>query len=223
MAYGDNLNEVHSDDFGSSIDSGWENPSSARWGDMSWVSANVIELGSSGSDCAMWRNTGTYDDDQYSEITIDTSTNGSFHLVMARGSSSDGDCYSFEQESAGADDWQLFRVADNGTSLSWTSLDSTAHSNGPMSTDDTMRIECEGTTIRGGSNEATPGGGDTERCSTTDATYSSGRPGCGGYDSNDATDVRFKAWSGGSIGAVASFTPKGVFNRVFTGPFGGPI
>jgi hypothetical protein len=194
MAYGDNRNLVASDTFDSSIDAAWTN-GRADW--ATWSHNGDGTISPSASDSQIQRNTGTYTDDHYSVVTMAGVAAAGFVCASGRGATgaTDESCYIAvaTDYSAGStpDEWGIEEVS---SAFGFSTLTSGALPN-TLSTGETVTLECEGTTLRMGSNQ---GAGDAQRGTTTDATLTTGWPGiCGGNAGHDVT-----AWSGGSIGAA---------------------
>jgi len=209
MAYGDNRSEIASDTFDSSIDSSWDT-GWADWNNMIWVSGGYVDVNAAGTKHGMRRNTGTYADDQYSIITneeFDDNDVGAQEFAIGRAASGGADesCY-FAEYSMEGDIYELEEVT---SSFGFSSLASASHTGALLAQGDTITIECEGTTMRMGTNE---GSGDTERITATDATLTSGRPGLGAVRAGSAT-VRITDWSGGDISAAGGSVPAIMINR----------
>jgi hypothetical protein len=87
---------------------------------------------------------------------------------------------------------QMARM-DNG---SFTNLGSAS----TIATGQLMRVEAEGTTIRGKSN-------GTQFASVTDSTYSTGRVGLGGYGYRSTVDSGISSFAADALGAAAASFP----------------
>jgi len=194
MAYGDGRAVVAFDTFDASIDGNWEN-GGGDWVAMEWQAGGDIRSTGIGNN-GMRRNNETFDDDQFSTVTIDLAlTSGNWYAAQCRmAAGTDETCYIGYTEIDGTA-YRLYKV---NSSFSFTEIGSgttTGWANPAIG--DTLTLEVEGTTLRVGDNRGT----DTERYSQTDATISSGDPGLGGY-STGVGNVRYSAWIGGNITAV---------------------
>lgn len=206
--------QVASDAFTSSISGTlWTNPDASPHEPLQWVSSGEVTLSSTGVDNAFIKRTAsgeTYPTAQYSTVVVN------FQHTDASGASTDMFAAAYLPaggtkggyagvSSANPDDvkYSIYRVESDGTTTTLTSSGTGA----PLAFGDTITLEVDGTGIRLYTNES--GGGDTLRLSTTDGTYTSGKPGFGGYTRSvgSTTDAQFHSWSGGSL---ASNTLTGV-------------
>lgn len=212
MAYGDNRQQVASDTFDSSIGASWDN-GPGDFNTYVFVTGGHIAPVSDVAPVGMRRNTGTYNNDQYSTITLQA-VGGSYVVgvsVRHPTGATDESCYAGTAVQGGG-----YTIDEFDSAFGVTNLATGGSSAGFNAAGETMTCEAEGTTVRMGTNE---GAGDTQRLSTTDNTLASGRPGMVAYDDN----VQITAWAGGDIAVVGGATPHGVFGLAIHGPFGGPF
>lgn len=200
MVYGDR-SEVTSDTFDASIDSDWTN-GPFSWNALTWFAGGFVGPNAS-SDTMMFDEVNTFDDDQYATATAETINSGGWIWASVRnvgGASFDEACYLFTIDNGSSDDYHLYEIT-NGPSFNLIET----IINPTFGTGDTITCECEGTTIRGGSNE---GGGDTQRDdgTNTDPTLTTGFPGIGGID-EAANDMEITSVSMGDITAATNPEP----------------
>ncbi len=192
--------EVASDTFDSSIDSSWDN-GPGGFGTLSFQTGGHIKADSVDTRSALRRNTGTYDDDQYSIITIQAHGDGdSFNTIgpIARyQAGTTQQCYAGEILATNTIISVGNRIQEYPSSGSPTELTSGGVDR-DLSAGDTVVLEVEGSTITMFSNES--GGGETQLLQTTDSTITGGRPGVYiSYDVSADTDCMITAWSGGDL------------------------
>lgn len=176
------------------------------WGDVQWIAGGHIVPVSSFEDAAMRRNSESFADDQYSIVTIQTLTTGSDWIAanvrMQSGTDESAYVGYYENEN------DEYNITEFTAAFGQSTVASTANSGAALSPGDTITLECEGITLRMGTNE---GAGDTERLNTSDATITSGDPGLDFYE-QDTTEIT--AWSGGDIGGDSQTLDQfGFFNN----------
>lgn len=192
MAYGDNRNQVATDDFSTDpFTSRWAN-GEGDWANMSWTGSDYVEP-SGGSDCAMRRNNSeTYEDDQYSTITAQSAIDsGAYGGPTCRMQSGTDESAYVSYIDSGTPEYSIWETT---AAFGFTRLAGTGTPS--VGAGDTVTLEAEGTTLRLGSNET---GTDTQRVTTTDNTITSGDPGIAG----SFTQFESDSWAGGSIGLIA--------------------
>lgn len=200
MAYGDNRNQVATDDFNSGISGDWEN-GGGDWASFTATSSQIST--SSGLSTGLRRSaagesydiSGTYD--QYSITEVGNLGSGSdFYGAAARMQpGTDESAYVVYFEDATPE----YAIYEYNSAFGFSRLTGSSHST-TIAVGDKITIECEGSTIRFGCDNPTS---DTERTSTTDTTLTDGRPGCVAF--RGSTDIRLDNWEGGKIGITASF------------------
>lgn len=180
----------------STFDDPAENPISegAVWdsGPGTWFAAQktggVCKQAPSGVD-ELWaarRNSPTIGDAQYSEVNITVAGfAGPMTRIQGTGAGA-GDCYVLE-DNGGTSELKFYRVDDTG-SLTYTQIGA-AFSITPSLPDD-MRVESDGSTHTIKFNGSSLG-------TRSDATYSGGQPGLGGYGATP----NFTSWGGGDLAA----------------------
>lgn len=195
MAWGDRGAALETDLFGSSIDAGWDNGNGA-WTTVVWVTGGHIEPNSTSADTVIIRNGETYADDHWATLTIQSDDANSLHSICLRVGSGADDGYFAIDGAAAGDEFGIFEVL-NGTP---TQIGTGTGASGdiPMSAGEKLIGECEGTTLRCG----TDIGGDHEETSETDATYSSGSPGIHLAAFGGVANARATAFEAGNIGAA---------------------
>lgn len=201
MAYGDNRSSVASDTFDSSIGASWDNGT----GDFITFAATggFIQPSSAGGDfqAAIIRNTGTYANNQYSTATIQTLSAANFNAIgvgaRSAGGASEAMYAIFWNSNNGGEGIPKYSLVEIDASMNFTTL-AEGGTAGGASAGHTITIECEGTTIRGGTNE---GSGDTQRLTTTDNTLASGRPAILAFAVSSAGNAQITSWVGGDITA----------------------
>lgn len=157
------------------------------------IQSNAVAVDDPGHDeaGAHW-NADSFNDDQYAEGDITNTASGVYVGVAVRcNTGGSANYYGYYSDSGDA---SYLHKNING---SWTQLGSTGNT---FSTNDTVRIEAEGTTITpniNGSTTGTPG-------AQTDSALSSGSAGISGYD--DGEGMRLDNWEGGNIGGPAGRT-----------------
>ena len=199
MAYGDRT-QVATDDFSTDpFTSRWTN-GPADWNNCTWAGTDYVEASTANSDNSMQRsNSETFDDDQYSTVTLQNSMTASaddFVGPAVRSSTGAGDESAYIVYANSTNN--RFDIYETNASFGFTLLANDTWPGAP-SAGDTITAEAEGTTIRGGSNQ---GGGDTERVSTTDNTLTGGEPMIVFYDAS-TVNMAVDDWEGGDMGAVA--------------------
>lgn len=199
MAYGDNRSAVASDTFDASISASWTAGEGA-WDNIVWATGGHFTVGVAGSGfgSSLRRNTGTYANNGYSSITIQTLSGAAHNQIGAivRKQASTAGYYGVVSSNSiyDAQRYELFELdGSNGYTLLTAS-----GTPGAFSAGNTVTLEAEGTTLRLGTNE---GSGDTQRLTTTDATLSSGWPGIAAVADTAATQCQGTAWEGGDITA----------------------
>lgn len=141
--------------------------------------------------CAYW-NPDTPPNDQYAQsVYTATSTQGNIGVScrIATGAASYYGYYGSTNHS------EFFKVV-GGT---WTQFGSNL---GALASNDVIRIEAVGTTIRALVN-------GTQQASTTDSSHSSGRFGVAAWSSNSPTGQRMDNWEGGDFAAPETGRPYG--------------
>lgn len=174
MAYGDNRTEVVSDTFDSSISASWDNPPYNNA--FSWVSGGVIEPSGSGLLCTMRYNAGSFNNDQYAQIDVNSYIFNQVAVIGALARMQTGTneaCYAGATKDTGSDNWRIYEYDSVG---GVTTLADQARSFAPVNGDQ-FAIECEGSSIRFGMVAANGDAGDNQYLSAIDATLTSGRPG----------------------------------------------
>lgn len=199
MAYGDNRVPVASDTFDSSISASWTAGEGA-WDNIVWATGGHFAPSNPGAGfgSTLRRNTGTFADDGYSTITIQTLSASAHNQIgcIVRKQASTAGYYGFVSSNNiyGAQRYELFELdGSNGYTLLTAS-----GTPGAFSAGQTVTLEAEGTTLRLGTNE---GSGDTQRLTTTDATLTSGWPGIAAVADSSAAQCQGTAWEGGDISA----------------------
>lgn len=154
-----------------------------------------------GNDCAA-RYTGvTFSADHFSQITLAVVPTGGqliFHYCMVRMNSTAG-CYLLTTAAdVGNNILQFYSLSNSGT---YTQIGANITLGANFAINDVMRLEIAGTTLTVKYN------GTTVR-TATDATFSTGQPGVGGWAQSAPSDVLFiKDWSAADIAAGASSLP----------------
>jgi hypothetical protein len=197
MPYGANRQQIATDAFDTDIGPAWDN-GWADWHPFTATGTGLINVSLTG-DCGMRRNTGTYANDQYSTVTIQThNTDGVMvngAMVRCAEGAADESCYYGVVISAGGG--HRYEVGRVDASNQITIL-ATAGTAAPLAAGDTITLEVEGDLLRLGTSEG--GGADTERLTVNDSTLTGGRPGVGlGFSQAGADDSQISAWEGGSI------------------------
>lgn len=206
MAYGDNRSEVAADTFNSSIGAAWTNPhgghSACAWATGGFVQPTVT----GGVNNQMRRNTGTYDDNQYSRVTIQATDTNSIlgPAVRCQTGAGDGSSYNGVADAVVNNEWAIYEVdaGETATRLAGSTTGYAFPTAGAI-----LTTEAEGSTLRFGEDS----GGDQQRVTTTDATLSGGIPGVTLAAITTVANSRITAWSGGSISAptiTGSGTPQ---------------
>lgn len=150
----------------------------------------VLKGGTAGSNNGAFYNGVTWPNDQYSQAKIagglSANTHYTYVLVRAAGTGGSSNAYEiFTDGSSGATHTEICTLT-SGTESTLQSVATT------FTTNDVMRLEAEGTTLRAYKNGAQVG---TDQ---TDATYASGSAGLGVYQSTATMDD----WEGGSLTSV---------------------
>jgi hypothetical protein len=188
------------------INSGWGSPTVTDAGDaVVRGSAGNAVLANNGH--AVWTGSGSFNDDQWAEVTILTNWNSTAFQtgVLVRASTDTGanrDCYFFLVKHDGnVNKTTVLGKIVNGTI---TEL----HSAGKAWADgDTLSLEVEGTTLTGFKNGVSLGGSFVQ----TDSDLSTGNPGiwAGGNDASTSADD----WSAGNFVGGAAVSKLVVLNR----------
>ena len=213
MVYGDR-NSIATDDFS-------DDPFTARWtnspgiyGDMEWAGTDYVRSADNNTSGMVRDNGETFDDDQYSTVTIQGHNDFGSEYVggSVRGNTTDSACYIGTCDTDGTDEYRVYEL---DSSLNFTSLDTDAWAGAALANGETITCEAEGTTIRMGTAE---GGADTERSSGTDATITGGEPGIHAEDSF-TDDIQIDGWEGGDVTIVSSDGILGGSRRGIMGGF----
>lgn len=144
----------------------------------------------------------TVGSDQYSQIGIASfGSQGHFSGPAARIGATQADCYALLIENlAGTDQLRLFQQIDDGVGITSVQLGSTVAQE--VAGGDTLRLECEGTALRGKHNGIT-------LISVTDASYASGQPGVNIFvQAPPVSDVQLDNFSGGDLEVVETVEPE---------------
>lgn len=209
MAYGDNRNQVASDDFNSGINtSNWGN-GEGQWNNFAAVS-NQIETTNPGSQSAGLRRIasgesydigGAYD--QYSIVEIGNLGSGSdFYgtcVRMADAAAGDESCYACYVE----DFTPEYAIYEVSSAFQFNRIAGTSAAGITLAVGDKITAEAEGaspTVIRCGCDNPTS---DQERVSNTDSTspFTTGTVGCTAL--RGSANIRLDNWVGGTIGVLA--------------------
>jgi len=155
------------------------------------IASNAARTNSNADGYAYWAGAGTFDDDQYSQVVLAAAASGNpgsdnWGGLCVRGGG-DG-AYVLEVSST---IWYLARLTSGGTFTNLTNGSLT------MAAGDTVYLEIVGTTLIGKHN-------GTQFTTTTDSTYSTGKPGLSGY--KVASGTTEDSWEGGDVGTPAAAT-----------------
>lgn len=199
MAYGDNLQQVASDDFESgSISGSWTN--GGGFGAMSVNSGDAI-AGSAGAICLAARSSETFADAQYSQIISGGQTQGGTSAVVRKQAGTATAHYQ-GQGASFFSNWRILEIDSGGEDAT---LASSATNWALLTAGDMIRMEAEGTTLRFGGDRT---GSDIQYVTTTDATLTSGDPGISAIGAA-TTNNRIESWTGGDISAAGGTLRRG--------------
>lgn len=203
MAYGEKRNPVYTDLFDTSISGSWAN-GEGGWNSCAWNAGaggeGVVRTGIAGSGSAM-RYASSLSADQYVTVKLNTLSAADDNEAGPQARAQVGALGSYEflvTSAGGAGNKYILNVMDNAGSETLLANSGTP---GAGAQGWTATIECEGTTIRCGTSE---GGADTQRLTTTDNTWSTGRGGIQVYAQSNTSRSEVTAFEAGNIAPIVA-------------------
>lgn len=196
FSYGQNRSVVATDTFDTTIGASWTN---GPGNFVTWAAdgAGIVEPSSTESFCGLAYTGSSFANDQYSKITLASSTAFTYVGPYVRNTAASSACY-IGQIGEGEDDRYITELS---SVLGETTLATDTSGTGfPSAANDTVTFEAEGTTLRLGDDLD---GSDGQTLETTDATLTSGAAGFYCYLSTAGSGVcEVTAWEGGDIAAA---------------------
>ncbi len=189
----------------------WVLPS-AFWGSMR--KANGAGVATVFTESGMYYNGVTFGPNQFSQITLASVPTGGqlyFHYVNCRMNTTAGTYQIATSSETGPNILQLYQISNAGT-FTQIGTDITTGSN--LAAGNIIRLEVVGTTL---TVKVDQGSGFTTLRTATDATYSTGQPGIGGWALDATSDVAFISnWSGGDIDQTSLIVRARTPNYLFS-------